>query len=314
MIEFATADEAGLDAFLAVSADSPFHPQLKEYLGSLLRQRATRPEWCLLGLEAGAPVARAALWAPAGQTVPTDFVLIDADWQEEGLSSGHALLARLHELALDLGAEALSHHVDDPPAAPQYQENEEARIRLLEESGYTLLRDGLRWRYSRTSSQQAPPDPRLAFRTLAEVGDEAFMAAIASTYEGTRDSWLSRSMEEQGVLGAARADFVDAQAIEYEPEWWELAYTDDDTLAGVIMAARNPSSAVVWYVGVVPEARGRGLARQLVRRGTERLLAAGAEEIRGDCDLDNVGMVKAFERAGYEQFARRCSYRLKLTT
>jgi ribosomal protein S18 acetylase RimI-like enzyme len=313
MLRFVTADEASLDAFLAVSADSPYHAQLEEYLGSLLRQRATRPEWCLLGLEAGAPVARAALWAPAGQAVPTDFVLIDTDWGEDGVSSGHALLARLHELARDLGAEALSHHVDDPPAAPQYQEHEEARIRLLEESGYTLLRDGLRWRYSSTSSQQAPPDPSLAFRSLAEVGEEAFVAAIASTYEGTRDSWLTRSIEEDGTLGAARADFTDAQAIEYEPDWWELAYLDDGTLAGVIMAARNPSSPVVWYVGVVPEARGRGLATQLVRRGTERLLAAGADEIRGDCDRDNVGMVKGFERAGYKQFARRRSYRLELS-
>jgi ribosomal protein S18 acetylase RimI-like enzyme len=313
MITFATADESSLDAFLAVSADSPYHAQLEEYLGSLLRQRSTRPEWCLLGLQAGAPVARAALWAPAGQTVPTDFVLIDGDWGEEGLASGHALLARLHELARDLGAEALTHHVDDPPAAPQYQEDEEARIRLLEQSGYALLRDGLRWRYSSTSSQ-APRDPSLAFRSLGEVGDEAFVAAIASTYEGTRDSWLMRSIEEEGALGAARADFTDAQAIEYEPDWWELAYLDDDALAGVIMAARNPSSAVVWYVGVVPEARGRGLARQLVRRGTERLLAAGADEIRGDCDRGNLGMVKGFERAGYEQFARRRSYRLELAT
>jgi ribosomal protein S18 acetylase RimI-like enzyme len=69
---------------------------------------------------------------------------------------------------------------------------------------------------------------------------------------------------------------------------------------------------VIWYVGVVPEARGRGLATELVRRGTERLLAARAEEIRGDCDRDNGGMVKGFERAGYEQFARRRSYRLEL--
>jgi ribosomal protein S18 acetylase RimI-like enzyme len=96
--------------------------------------------------------------------------------------------------------------------------------------------------------------------------------------------------------------------MEHLPEWWELAYTDDGALAGVIMAARNPSSAVIAFIGVVPEQRGRGLAQRLVRRGTEQLLESGADEIRGDCDLDNVGMVKAFERAGYEQFARRRSY------
>ena len=312
MVEFVTADEASPNAFLAVSAESPFQPQLQDYLGSLLRQSCTRPEWCLIGQEAGAPVARAALWTVSGQTVPTDVVLIDTDWDDEGLASGRALMARLHELARELGAEALTHHIDSPPVAPQYQEHEEARVRLLEESGYTLLRDGLRWRYS-DSPREEHEDDSLDFRAVSAVGEDAFVAAIAATYEGTRDSWISQSMEEEGVLGAARADFKDAQTLEYQPDWWELAYTSDDDLAGVIMAAKNPSTAVVWYVGVVPEQRGRGLATRLVRRGTRRLLDAGVEEICGDCDLDNVGMVKAFERAGYENFARRRSYRLALT-
>jgi ribosomal protein S18 acetylase RimI-like enzyme len=113
----------------------------------------------------------------------------------------------------------------------------------------------------------------------------------------------------RGLIGAARSDFGDYREIDYLPEWWELAYTEDGAPAGVIMAARNPSSAVIAYVGVVPEQRGRGLAAQLVRRGTEQLVAGGAVEIRGDCDRDNPAMVKAFQRAGFEQFARRRSYR-----
>lgn len=297
-----------MDAFLSVSERSQYQVQLREYAESLLQGRFTKPDWCLLGLEAEEPVARAALWALPGQAVPTDTVLIDADWGDQDLSAGQALLTQVHELAGGLGAHALTHHVDSPPGAPQYQENEDARIRLLEESGYELLRDGLRWRYSVASAQEASPARALAFRALPEVGDDAFVEALASTYQGTRDSWITRSIEEHGTLGAARADFLDYQGMEHLPEWWELAYTDDGALAGVIMAARNPSSAVIAFVGVVPEQRGRGLAQRLVRRGTEQLLESGADEIRGDCDLDNVGMVKAFERAGYEQFARRRSY------
>ena len=72
----------------------------------------------------------------------------------------------------------------------------------------------------------------------------------------------------------------------------------------------RPSSG---YVGVVPQRRRQGLAKLLVMHGTEQLLASGADEIRGDCDRDNVGMVKAFERAGYEQIARRRTYRRELT-
>jgi len=308
MLSFLTAEEASMEAFLSVSQASPYQEQLREYAESLLQQRCTKPEWCVLGLEAGKPVARAALWALPDRAVPTDIVLIDADWSDKDLSAGRTLLTHVHELAGGLGADALSHHVDSPPGAPQYQENEDARIRLLVESGYERLRDGLRWRYSGSSLQEVTPARPLVFRALQDVGEDAFVDALASTYQGTRDSWITRSIEERGTLRAARADFLDYQGMDHLPEWWELAYADDGALAGVIMTARNPSSAVIAYVGVIPEQRGRGLAQQLVRRGTERLLESGADEIRGDCDLDNVGMVKAFERAGYEQFARRRSY------
>jgi ribosomal protein S18 acetylase RimI-like enzyme len=309
MLSFSTAQKSSTDAFLSVSDASPYKGELREYAESLLQQRCTKPDWCVLGLEAGKPVARAALWSLPGQAVPTDIVLIDADWSDEHLSAGQALLTHVHGLAGGLGADALSHHVDTPPGAPQYQENEDARIRLLVESGYEPLRDGLRWRYSGSSSQETSQGRPLVFRGLPEVGEDAIVDALASSYEGTLDSWITRSIEELGTLGAARADFLDYQSMDHLPEWWELAYTGDGALAGVIMAARNPSSAVIAYVGVVPEERGRGLAQQLVRRGTEQLLESGADEIRGDCDVDNVGMVKAFERAGYEQFARRRSYR-----
>jgi ribosomal protein S18 acetylase RimI-like enzyme len=305
MLSFVTAEEASLDAFLSVSAGSRYENELRDYAGSLLQQRCTKPDWCVVGMETGQPVARAAFWSLPDHETPTDLVLIEADWSDDDLSAGHALLTKMHELAGDLGADALSHHVDEPPGPPQYQEDHEARIRLLVESGYDLLRDGLRWQYSGAP----PPEQSLVYRGLPDVGEDPFVEAIASTYEGTRDSWINETIESHGRLGAARADFLDYQALEHRPEWWELAYTPDGALAGVIMPARTPSSAVVAYVGVLPEQRGRGFAAQLVRRGTEQLLESGATEIRGDCDRDNVGMVKAFERAGFEQVARRRSYR-----
>jgi RimJ/RimL family protein N-acetyltransferase len=314
VLAFATAADASLDAFLSVSARSPFQPQLERYLASLVEGRFTRPDWCVVALEAGAPVARAALWALPDHEIPTDVVLIEADWEDEDLAAGRSLLSRLHELALAQGADALTHHVDSPPGPPQYQENDEARVRLLAESGYELLRDGLRWRYAGAGavSQDESETPSLAFRPLSEVGEEAFVDAIAATYQGTRDSWLVANIGERGLVGAARADFVDYQGLEHLPEWWEVAHTEEGALAGVTIGARTPRQAVVAYVGVVPEQRGRGLAARLVRRTTERLLASGAEEIGGDCDRDNVAMVKAFERAGFEPVARRRSYRRDL--
>jgi ribosomal protein S18 acetylase RimI-like enzyme len=308
-VRFVAADEASLETFLSASKESPYQEQLREYAETLLQRGSTRLEWCLVGLEDGEPAARAALWALPGHAVPTDIVLIAADWGDDELSGGNELLPEVHELARSLGAKALSHHVDSPPGAPQWQENEDARIRLLVESGYELLRDGLRWMYS---GSPVPRQQSLVYRALADVGEDAFVEAIASTYEGTRDSWINQTVDEHGAIGAARADFDDYRQMEHLPEWWELAFTADGELAGVIMAARNPTTAVIAYVGVVPDHRGRGLAPELVQRGTEQLVASGSTEIGGDCDRDNVGMVKAFRRAGFEEVARRRSYRRTL--
>jgi ribosomal protein S18 acetylase RimI-like enzyme len=309
VLSFRTADQSSLESFLSVSAASRYQPELEEYCATLLRQRSTKPSWCIIAFESGRPVARAALWSMPDQAIPSDLVLIHADWDDRALANGRALLAHLHERAAGLGAEALQHHVDNPPGPPQYQEDESARVRLLTESGYDLLRDGLRWLYTTSAADhQAQPEATLAFRGLPDVGEDAFVDAIAATYEGTRDTWLTRTIEERGLLGAARSDFLDYRQMDHRPDWWELAYTPEGALAGVIMAARNPGSAVIAYVGVAPEQRGRGFAPQLVRRGTQHLVAAGDPEIRGDCDRDNVAMVKAFQRAGYEEIARRRSY------
>lgn len=312
ILEFATAEEASVDSFVAVSAGSAHQRQLEKYLAGLLEQGCTTPRWCLIGFESRRPVARAALWALPGHATPTDVVLLETDWDDPTLSVGRALISSVHDLAAAHGVDALSHHVDTPTGPPQYQERPEARVRLLAECGYQLLRDGLRWRYSDSRAYEERGAPPLVFRSIRDVGEKAFVEAIASTYEGTRDSWINSLVAERGLLGAAQADFFDYQGLDHSPEWWELAYTEHGTLAGVILAARNPTSAVVAYVGVVPEQRGRGLAQSLVWRGTEQLLASGAAEIGGDCDRDNVAMVKAFERAGFEQVARRRSYRREL--
>jgi RimJ/RimL family protein N-acetyltransferase len=273
------------------------------YLETLLAQRCTRPEWFVA--DGG---SRAVLWSLPGGEVPSHVVLLETDWNDPELRAGRALMMLVHEHAARLGARELGYTIDSPPVAPQYQERPEARIALLEATGYELVRDGLRWLLTDVPPSAEGP---LTFRTLPEVGEDAFVDAIAATFEGTPDAELTLDVEQHGAREAARRYLEDHKALEHRPEWFELGYAGDG-LAGVIMGARNPTSAVIAYVGVVPSQRGRGFAAHLVRRGTQRLAAAGATEVRGDCDRDNVAMAKAFERAGYVQFARRRSFRHSL--
>ena len=78
------------------------------------------------------------------------------------------------------------------------------------------------------------------------------------------------------------------------------------------MTARNPTPAVINFIGVVPEHRGRGYVDDLLAEGTAALHAAGAEYVRADTDTRNLPMAAAFGRAGYAEFAQRREYGTKL--
>jgi ribosomal protein S18 acetylase RimI-like enzyme len=261
------------------------------YLSTLLEQRCTRPEWRVS--DGG---SRAVLWSLPGAEAPSHVVLIETDWDDPQLRGGRALMAQVHELAASLGADELGHTIDTPPVAPQYQEHPEARIRLLEAAGYELVRDGLRWLLAspRTGAQDGP----LIFRTIADVGQDAFVDAIAATFNGTADNELARDIQEHGQREAARRYLEDHESLEHRPEWFELGYSGE-RVAGVIMGARNPTSAVIAYVGVVPEQRGHGYAYDLLVEATHLLVERGAEQIVADTDATNTPMAATFARAGY---------------
>jgi hypothetical protein len=192
-LAFATPTAASMEAFLSVSAPSRYRAELEAYLDSLLRDGHTRPGWCLIGLRANVPVARAALWAPTGGSVPTNIVLIDVDWGEEDLATGRALLEGVHELASDLGAEFLVHSVDDPPASPDYQEDGEARNRLMASAGYELLRD---WTHA-GSSYEDLPGTQLGFRPLEVGGD----TTVAKAFERAGYERFARRRTYRRALG-----------------------------------------------------------------------------------------------------------------
>jgi ribosomal protein S18 acetylase RimI-like enzyme len=152
---------------------------------------------------------------------------------------------------------------------------------------------------------------RLDFRTLDD-GEEAFVAAIERVSDGTLDREIKDERYEFGPAEAARRFFELERKLEYDPAWCRLAYAPDGELVGLVMPARNPTSAVINFIGVVPEHRGRGYVDDLLVEGTATLHAAGAERVRADTDTRNLPMALAFRRAGYVEFAKRREYGVRL--
>jgi len=67
--------------------------------------------------------------------------------------------------------------------------------------------------------------------------------------------------------------------MDYDPNWWQLAYDLDGQLVGFVMPAKAPAFSTIAYFGVLPEQRGRGYIDQILRH----LHSAGCRGIHDSC-------------------------------
>ena len=146
------------------------------------------------------------------------------------------------------------------------------------------------------------------------MGEEAYKAALIRVSEGSLDR--RRLVKRQQLRPGAEAQdtFDQLKSMEYDPAWWELAFTTDDRLAGFVMPTQLPSAATIGYIGVAPEMRGKGYGEVLLVRGTATLLKSGAPLVRGDADGGNRLRAKVFRNVGYRQFATRRELKVLLLT
>lgn len=300
MLTIRLARPEELPALTAYPNDDERNAATAAYLAGLLERGCTRPDWCLVAERDGALVGNVVLWTVPGRTVPVDFVLFEPGDDD----TGAALLAKAADLARSLGAQTQGHVLDVPSQAPQFQRDPQQREKLLAEQGFTVARDGCRFLWQAGDPLPAQ-DERLHWRSLAELGEGPFVDLIADTFSDTKDSLLLAEVAEHGLRGAAERTFADMLEMDHEPTWFEIGYDQHDQAVAVSLPARTPSSAVIGLVAVAPAGRGHGYAAAVVARGTRILLDAGATEIRGDCDASNIAMFKAFQRAGYSNFANR---------
>ncbi|MFB6614231.1 GNAT family N-acetyltransferase [Streptomyces sp. NPDC056367] len=295
-----------LPALIEYPDDPERNAATRAYLGGLLETKCTRPEWCLVAEDdGGRPMGSVVLWTLPGHEVPYAFVLFEVPAGRAEV--GAALLDAAARTARELGAQELEHVVDSPAQAPQFQREPERRGELLRGSGFRVIRDGRRFGLHLPAELPAD-DPRLTFRSLANIGPGPFVDLLEALLAETADARLAADVRTHGARRAAEQLFEETAELAHEPGWWEIGYDADGTAAVISLPARNPSVHVIGFVGVAPAHRGKGYAVSAVVRGTRILAEHGAAEIRGDCDAANTAMAKAFTRAGYENFADRLEF------
>jgi RimJ/RimL family protein N-acetyltransferase/predicted N-acetyltransferase YhbS len=310
------ADE--LDRFIEAAGSPDHRREIEQYLKSMFAAGSMRPEWCFVAeVEAERPLGRVALWTLPGMEEPFALVLLDVPWDDDYMGVGSRMLGDVLDEVRALGAREVEHVVDDPPMRPQFQDHPQRRVELLQSVGFAFRRETGRFEWP---GGEPPPLPgRLAFRTLEEVGEDAFVEAMKEVSEGTLDREIRGERERLGARRAARAFFDDAQRVKHDPAWWQLAYAPNGELVGLVMPAEPPGFLTIFYVGVVPGMRGQGYVDDLLAAGTATLLGGRERDgkgkpLRADTDVANEPMAAAFERAGWARFGGRREYVMDLAS
>jgi len=130
-----------------------------------------------------------------------------------------------------------------------------------------------------------------------------FQQTLLQSYEGTLDCPEVngvRSIDE--ILDGHRGSRLDDP-----PTWW-LAIESGRSV-GVILAMEMPESA--WdlsYVGIIPEARRRGLGRELVQKTLVEAKAAGANNVSLSVDTRNRPAWQLYAGLGFTVYDHREVY------
>jgi ribosomal protein S18 acetylase RimI-like enzyme len=151
---------------------------------------------------------------------------------------------------------------------------------------------------------------RLEFRSFDNVGKAAFTDAVRRAIIGSLDLSDQKAVIK---LGAARAadKYVAAIAddFDYRSEWWQLGFDEAGKLAGFIQpviyrgcAKNGLEEGTIYYIGVVPEQRGKRYINDLLCKATRILQEVGVWRIFCDTYVLNTPMIKAFKEVGYRQF------------
>jgi ribosomal protein S18 acetylase RimI-like enzyme len=308
MMQIRAIHPAEVEAFANTSTRPEDAEAVRNYLDRLLAGGFTRLDWCFVAADAGQFLGRVAYWTLPRVGKPLDVVLLDVPWEHEYQATGTRLLEETAAIMRRRGATDLGHILDWPAQPPQWQRFPERRHELLTQVGFTPIRETLRFKLN-AEDEVRRDEGRLAFRSLTEVGEAAFLEAIQRVSTGSLDQRDRDDRAEYGPEQTVRNLYAQVQALDYDPAWWQLAYNKDTgELVGLVMPAATMSWGTIGYIGVVPKQRGHGYIDNLLARGTAILTARGGQGIQADTDVANKPMANAFRRAGYTEFAIRREY------
>ncbi len=168
------------------------------------------------------------------------------------------------------------------------------------EGGPTYWKVPFEWVGSRALSDDDGPDGVL---WLPAEDDERLLGVVAGVLAASPDASDVAAVAAVGAMDAARRllGAPPKWGLSRSLGWWTLLSLHGEA-AGFVLpvtydncAREGLDEATIFHMGVLPDRRGQGLGRALLRQATKSLLAHGVWRIYCDTAANNAPMIHLFE-------------------
>jgi len=179
----------------------------------------------------------------------------------------------------------------------------EPAVRALERAGFARLATLVYMRRGVSDEdRRLHLSDEIVWRPYTRLRHGKFADTIAETYRDSLDCPGLRGLRT--VHDAIRTHKYTGR---FWPKRWHLAVVGRAPV-GVVMVNELRGRGELTYLGVVPEARGAGLARDLLHRAVRNTAEMGLGEMGLAVDDANTPAVRLYRAAGFEETHRRLAY------
>lgn len=286
-----------VDDFVGLPGDSEDYA---DAITGLWESGESRPAWCfLLEDEEGrvgrigyrvAPTTSDPSWLGSLPPFELSTFGLQLPWEDDHVERGRRLLSEsLRAIRGDV-PEVLEVRIVN-----ELHPHFEARRRLMEACGLRLFQEKQGFSWADDGTEIAVTN-RLQFRSVADIGVEAYRSVMAPCGEGTLDRNDRYYWEECGADNwAAQMTFYLEEA---DVDMWLVGFSRDSAVGYVAVASDEDWGSTIVHIGVVPEHRGNGYIDDLIAAGTTAAQKAGIRKMLSDVDVLNRPMMEAMRRAG----------------
>ncbi|MDH3193043.1 MAG: GNAT family N-acetyltransferase [Acidimicrobiia bacterium] len=169
----------------------------------------------------------------------------------------------------------------------------ETRATQLEEIGFRCLME--KTGYVRSGGELPPPRPGIHFKTVEDVGRDAFTRLIAIVGGDGLDREMAHYQSHMDIQHWAEEH---VRYLGDQNDLLMIGYLDGRPI-GLVGLNDPGAEPYLSFIGVVPDQRGNGYVDDLVRHGTNVAIERGWNPLRAETDMGNLPMRRSFERCGY---------------